>query len=94
MGLSSIIYNLAFSPNLLKLDISRCSIVNTNEVLEAVVSLQKLLKINSSIEVIKGRNIINLNPNLNKDFWVALGECRTLRVLDLAFSGDLSNKKV
>lgn len=32
LGLSSIIYNLAFSPNLLKLDISRCLILNTNEV--------------------------------------------------------------
>jgi hypothetical protein len=48
-GLSSIIYNLAFSPNLSKLDISRCSITNVNEVNETVISLQKLLKINSSI---------------------------------------------
>lgn len=48
-GLASIIYNLTFSPNLIKLDISRCAIVNTNEVIETVVSLQKLLKINSSI---------------------------------------------
>jgi len=31
-GLASMIYNLAFSPNLSKLDISRCSIVNQNEV--------------------------------------------------------------
>jgi hypothetical protein len=93
LGLSSIIYNLAFSPNLLKLDISRCSVINTNEVIEAVISLQKLLKINSSIEVIQATNIYNLNPQLSKDFWIALGECRTLRVLDLSFSGDLSQKK-
>lgn len=93
MGISSIIYNLAFSPNLSKLDISQCSIVNQNQINETVVSLQKLLKINSSIEIFKANFIYNLNPNLNKDFWVALGECRTLRVLDLAFSGDLSNKK-
>lgn len=38
-------------------------------------------------------NIYNLNPQLSKDFWIALGECRTLRVLDLSFSGDLSQKK-
>lgn len=93
MGISSIIYNLAFSPNLTKLDISRCSIINQHEINEAVVSLQKLLKINSSVEVIKANFIYNLNPNLNRDFWIALGECRSLRVLDLAFSGDLSNKK-
>jgi hypothetical protein len=73
MGLASIIYNLAFSPNLSKLDISRCQLINTNEVIETVVSLQKLLKINSSIELIKATNICNLNPQLNKDFWVALG---------------------
>lgn len=93
MGISSIIYNLAFSPNLTKLDISRCSIINQNEINEAVISLQKLLKINSSIEVIKANLIYNLNPQLGKDFWVALGECRSLRVLDLVYSGDLSNKK-
>lgn len=93
IGLAAIIYNLTFSPNLIKLDISRCSVINSNEVTETVVSLQKLLKINSSIEVIKAMNIYNLNPQLSKDFWIALGECRTLRVLDLSFSGDLSQKK-
>lgn len=69
-GISSIIYNLAFSPNLTMLDISRCTQIDINQ---TVVSLQKLLKINSSIEIIKFTNIFNLNPNLNKDFWVALG---------------------
>lgn len=49
MGLSSIIYNLAFSPNLIKLDISKCLMVAQNDYNEAVISLQKLLKINSSI---------------------------------------------
>jgi hypothetical protein len=48
-GLSSIIYNLAFSPYLRKLDISNCSIMNQPDILETIVSLQKLLKINSSI---------------------------------------------
>ncbi len=32
MGLSSIIYNLAFSPSLTKLDISRCMAINPNEI--------------------------------------------------------------
>ncbi len=49
-GLSAIIYNLAFSPNLLKLDISRTNIgSNATEINETVVSLQKLLKISASI---------------------------------------------
>lgn len=36
----------------------------------------------------------NLNQNLSKEFWIALGECQSLRVIDLAFSGDISSKKV
>lgn len=88
-GLSSIIYNLAFSPNLEVLDISR----TTSNISETVVSLYKLLKISASIEVIIGSNITNLNNNLVKEFWISLGECKSLRVLDLAYSGDLSGKK-
>ena len=87
-GLSSIIYNLAFSPNLLYLDISRTnSLIN-----ETVVSLYKLLKISASIEVIRASTIGSLNQNLVKDFWVSLGECASLRVLDLSYSGPLASK--
>jgi hypothetical protein len=93
-GLASIIYNLAFSPNLSKLDISNVIVSMVPDVVETVISLQKLLKISSSIEVIKASHFANLNPSLAKDFWVSLGECRSLRVLDLARSGELSGKKV
>jgi hypothetical protein len=48
-GLASIIYNLAFSPYLRKLDISACNITNPADITETIVSLQKLLKINTSI---------------------------------------------
>lgn len=88
-GLSSLIYNLSFfSPSLELLDISRCQ----SNVVETIVSLYKMLKITTSVEVILARNVTNLNPNLIEQFWTSLGECRTLRVLDLAYSGDISSR--
>lgn len=60
-GLSSLIYNLSFfSPNLEMLDISRCQ----SNVTETIVSLYKMLKITTSVEVVLARNVGNLNPNL------------------------------
>ena len=52
-----------------------------------MASLEKLLKISGSIEVISASKLYNLNPLLNKDFWVTVGECRSLRVLDFNKSG-------
>lgn len=88
-GLASIVYNLSFSPNLELLDISR----TTSNLAETVVSLYKLLKINSSVQLIYANNIPNLNPSLTKQFWVSLGQCVSLRVLNLSFSGPLTSKK-
>lgn len=88
-GLSQIIYNLSFSPNLEVLDISR----TTSNTTETVISLYKLLKISASVEVLLAQNVAGLNPALVKEFWVSLGECKSLRILDLAFSGDLSSKR-
>jgi hypothetical protein len=95
-GLASIIYNLSFSPNLTLLDLGHINVCsargNNNDLNEAVVSLYKMLKINSSIEILKLNNIFNLNPCLTREFWNALGDCKSLRVLDLSESGDLSAK--
>lgn len=88
-GLSSLIYNLSFfSPNLEMLDISRCQ----SNLTETVVSLYKMLRITTSVEVLVARNVVGLNPQLVDQFWVSLGECRSLRVLDIAYSGDISSK--
>lgn len=96
LGLASIIYNLSFSPNLQLLDLGHINIPlgrgNNNEINETVVSLYKMLKINSSVEILKLNNIFNLNVCLSREFWSALGDCKSLRVLDLSESGDLSNK--
>lgn len=92
-GLEALIYNLSFSPNLLMLDISRCNLgSNANEINAIVVALYKLLKISASIEILKASSISNLNTSLSKDFWIGLGECRSLRVLDIDRSGNLSAK--
>lgn len=88
LGLSSIIYNLAFSPKLAMLDIGESYVnMNNDEIKELVVSLEKLMKISGSIEVIKANGVAGLNQKLTKEFWASLGECRSIRVLDLSFSG-------
>lgn len=51
-----------------------------------------MLRINTSVEILKINNVFNLNPQLNREFWSALGDCKSLRVLDLSGSGDLSAK--
>jgi len=44
LGLSSLVYNLAFSPNMLMLDISRNTLgSNANDIKEIIISMQKLL---------------------------------------------------
>jgi Ran GTPase-activating protein (RanGAP) involved in mRNA processing and transport len=95
-GLSSIVYNLAFNPNLVLLDLGEITIEANksavNNINETVVSLYKMLKISASIEILKLNKVPNLNNALTKEFWMALGECKSLRVLDLSNSGDLSNK--
>lgn len=69
-GLSSIIYNLSFNPNLVLLDLgeitieaSRGQVNNTNE---TVVSLYKMLKISASIEILKLNKIFGLNNALTR----------------------------
>jgi len=51
-----------------------------------------MLRISSSIEILKLNSISRLNPCLSRDFWSALGESKSLRVLDLSNSGDLNSK--
>lgn len=95
-GLASIIYNLSFSPQLTMLDLGDIVISGTrgvtNDINETVISLCKLLKISTSIEVLKLNNVNGLNTVIHKDFWTALGDCKSLRVLDISKSGDLSSK--
>ena len=88
-GLASIIYNLAFSPKLVSLNISNNALSSgQNEVVE---SIYKLLRISASLEVLLMNRFSNINAYLNKDFFVALGEVRTLKVLDISWAGSLNS---
>ena len=85
LGLASILYNLSFSLNLEMINISRCAVSgNFGEVVE---SIQKMFRITNSLQYLVCDNIPNLNPQLNLDFFQALGEIRSLRYLDLSNSG-------
>lgn len=92
-GLPAIIYNLSFSPHFKYLNFSN-TYVDVNETKEIVASLEKLLKISGSIEVISASRIAALNTNLTKDFWVTVGECRSLRVIDVSRSGIFDNTNI
>lgn len=68
-GLASIVYNLAFNPNLVLLDLGELSVDArgaTNNINETVVSLYKMLKISASIEILKLNKIVGLNNALTK----------------------------
>jgi Ran GTPase-activating protein (RanGAP) involved in mRNA processing and transport len=84
-GLTSIIYNLAFSPKLRTLDISGTSL--TSNLTNLTEALYKLLRISASLEILNLSNCGSLNAYLPEQFFVALGEVRTLKSLDLANSG-------
>lgn len=84
-GLSSIIYNLAFSPKLTYLNMNACGASASNA--QVVESLYKLLRISGSLEILLLNNCGAINPLLTKEFFVSLGEIKTLKVLDLSYSG-------
>jgi len=87
VGLNSIIYNLAFSPKLLQLDISHIPI-NTSPT-NLIEALYKLLTISGSLEVLNLYRTGTLNTHLSEQFFIALGESRTLKRLNIGFSGEL-----
>lgn len=86
-GLASIVYNLSFSPKLRYLNISKCGGVTATDLLE---SLYKLLRITGSLEVLDCSLISGLNLKLNREFFISLGENRTLHHLNLNNCGELS----
>lgn len=55
-----------------------------------IEALYKLLKINTSLEYLDCSLISGLNPKLNEEFFIHLGEIKSLRILDLSNSGRIS----
>lgn len=73
------------------LDISKCNPSGTGSISDVVEALFKLMKINASLEILNCSEISNLNPNLSKDFFIHLGDIRTLKSLNLEKSGTFNN---
>lgn len=88
-GMAGILYNLAFSPKLQYLNIKGGNYAGG---FPAVVeSLYKLLRISGSLEILIMSTSTPLNANLTKEFFISLGEIKTLRILDLSWSGAFTN---
>lgn len=78
-GISPMLYNLAFSPRIKFIDLTGCNIGGNTNICEA---LYKLVKISGSLE-----NLILNNTgcasSLGQEFFVALGENKTLKSLHI-----------
>lgn len=77
-GVSTVLYNLAFSPKIRYIDISELS-TSTAEIAEAVY---KLIKISGAIETLNMQNT-GISAHLKPEFFVALGENKTLKYLNI-----------
>mmetsp|Transcript_42111 Transcript_42111/g.48856 ORF Transcript_42111/g.48856 Transcript_42111/m.48856 type:complete len:596 (+) Transcript_42111:1390-3177(+) len=91
-GISPMLYNLAFSPKIRFVDLSGCSVGGNANVIEA---LYKLIKISGSMEHLVLNNCGNLS-NMSHEFFVALGENKTLLSLQMdtstKYTSDFASK--
>ena len=88
-GAESIIYNLAFSPKIRHIDFTGDSL----QTADAAEAVYKLIKISGSLETLILANT-NINAYLKEDFFIALGENKTLSFLNLDSSVSLGNDKI
>ena len=86
-GISPILYNLAFAPRIKLIDLTSCSIGGNSNACEAVY---KLVKISGSLEHLILNNTGAFN-NITRDFFIALGENKTLKSLHLDAVSRYSN---
>ena len=77
-GADAILYNLAFSPRITHVDFSHDNL-NSADTAEA---LYKLIKISGSLETLILHNT-QVNNQLKEEFFIALGESKTLTHLNL-----------
>ena len=83
---SSVIYNLAFSPKIRHINLSHLGSSNA-DVAEACM---KLIKISGAIEVLNLRNT-KVEAHLTEDFFRALGENKTLKYLNMDTTTAVTN---
>ena len=77
-GADAILYNLAFSPKITYIDFSE-DVLNSPDSAEAIY---KLVKISRSLETLILKNT-QINNNLKKEFFIALGENNALTHLNI-----------
>ncbi len=77
-GADAILYNLAFSPKITYIDLSD-NLLNSSDTAEAIY---KLVKISGSLETLILHNT-QINNQLKEEFFIALGENKTLTHLNL-----------
>lgn len=78
-GADTILYNLAFSPKITHIDLSD-NMLSSADTAEAIY---KLVKISGSLETLILQNT-HINAHLKEEFFIALGENKTLVNLNLA----------
>jgi hypothetical protein len=78
VGADAILYNLAFSPKITYIDFSD-DLLNQADTAEAIY---KLVKISGSLETLILHNT-QINNQLKEEFFIALGENKTLAHLNL-----------
>lgn len=85
-GIGPILYNLAFSPRIKYIDLTSCNIGNNANVTEA---LYKLIKISGSLEhlILNNTGVFSMS----QDFFVALGENKTLKSLHIDATSRYTN---
>lgn len=77
-GLQQIVYNLAFSPKIKYINMANNAVPNA----DMAESLLKLIKISGAIETIN-MSMMNICSLLPEQFFVAVGESKTLKYLNL-----------
>lgn len=86
VGITNLLYNLAFSPKLTVLDLSSSGVSNVNDFNE---NLTKLVSISGSIEYLNLNGVYTFS-NFKQDFFKALGENTSLKYLDFSNSNNSS----
>lgn len=76
-GVNQILYNLAFSPRIKSIDISNIPVGTQADTCEGIY---KLVKISGSLEFLN-LNYCGIYDGLSRDFFIALGENKTLKAL-------------
>lgn len=86
-GLQQIVYNLAFSPKIKYINMANDAVPNA----DMAESLLKLIKISGAIETIN-MSMMNICSLLPEQFFVAVGESKTLKYLNLDSNAKVTAK--